>query len=872
MRSSVRVGVYRRPGMTEPPGVQPALGIESVEWFAAGGERLIVRVTGRWLRRPAAPRGHAMLVVAADTQRHRFPAMPEPPSIGGTPPGAWRVSFSLPAWLAPYLSRRLSLQIGGVIVPLPGARSVNPEGADGEQTVLDAPEYAEHGFALGVEPQPDELSDTEARVRELEREVAALRRDAENPEPDEPRPASWGEVEPLGSIERSSPAEPITGALRQEIELARGVPPAQPSPPAPESSESRGLSAEREMLAARPRRPHPVVPSTSAPGDDAGEPDELRRTLADVSSQLELRSESEALLVSTVAALRRELHARTATEAHVRAQLATVQGSLDARTATQSALEATLGELRQELTELRRADDREMAAQADAEARALALARQLSELGSQLADMRSQLATLGGERDAAEAESVALRTEISTLRSELSAAQEVSRRDAVALARAEALLAEAHGLAADAEERLAAEHRRAQEAVAAREQVEREFAEYRERSVRVHKAIEELRQQLAAMRGTRAAVAPPETEIQAAPSAEAEPAPSAEAAPAPPSMLGEAEAADPTGAVEPERLTEALSRLRENAPAPEAPEAGVPALEASEGAPEAPEAGVPAPEAPEGAPEADSPAPEGDAPAPEAPAAPPVATQSEAGKPKRSRKAWLRPALRSLTAQDPETAGQIIVELLPAQRAADPRKVSYDLVLGEHDCVLVTVRDQVEIERRPAPRELADVDFRLTGDVASVARLVTAGRLRRTLRRRLPKIGGDRAAVAPLRALGRAQLDLRELHAAGVRLDAPLLLRLAASTVKPSWTYDDRFTIAHELGSGHEMTTYLNVRGGGSPSVSSAPASPVTTTIVCSAESLLLLLAGERPDGVEVRGDEQPLVRLQSWIERAQSG
>jgi hypothetical protein len=852
VRPSVRVGVYRRPGMTEPPGVQPALGIESVEWFATGGERLVVRITGRWLRRPAAPRGKAMLVVAADTQRHRFPAMPEPPSIGGTPPGAWRVSFSLPAWLAPYLSRRLSLQIGGVIVPLPGARSVDPEGADGEQTVLDAPQYAEHGFAPDLEPQSDELADTESRVRELEQEVAALRRGAETPEhlgaeipgPGEPGAEGWGDVEPPGSTERSTPPAQITDALRQEIEIARGVPAAPTPPTPPEASAPRGLTGEREMVAARPHRPYP--PQSVAPGvtgDETGEPEDLRRTLADVRSQLELRSESEALLISTVAALRRELQARTATEAHVRAQLATVQGSLDARTATQSALEATLGELRHELQQLREVEDRELAVQTEADARASALAVQLSELGSQLDDMRAQLTTLGGERDVAQAQAAALSEEISTLRTELSTAHEVSRRDAAALASAEALLAEAHGLAADAEERLAAEHLRAQEAVAAREQVEREFAEYRKRSARVHTAIEELRQQLAAMRGTRAPATPPEAfaepELDRA---------SMAAAPPPMPVELERQPSDPTGEVEPERLTEALSRLRENAAAAEE---DAPAVE--DEAPTAPrEAAVAVPEI---------------APVPAAPAPP-----GEAVEPKGSRRPWLRPALRSLTAQDAETAGRIIVELLPAQRAADPRQVSYDLVLGTDDCVLVTVGDRVEIERRSSPRELADVDFRLTGDVSSLARLVTAGRLRRALRRRLPKIGGDRGAVAPLQALGRAQLDLRELHATGVQLEVPLLLRLVAAMVKPGWTYDDRFTIAHELETAHERTTYLNVSGGFSPSVSSAPSSPVTTTIVCSAESLLLLLAGERPADVEVRGDEHPLIRLQSWIEHAQSG
>src|SRR5438067_219309 len=39
--------------MNDPSGVQPALGVESVEWFASGGSRITVRVTGRWMRRPA---------------------------------------------------------------------------------------------------------------------------------------------------------------------------------------------------------------------------------------------------------------------------------------------------------------------------------------------------------------------------------------------------------------------------------------------------------------------------------------------------------------------------------------------------------------------------------------------------------------------------------------------------------------------------------------------------------------------------------------------------------------------------------------------------------------------------------------------------
>src|SRR5438270_11585397 len=107
--------------MTDPSGVPSALGIERVEWFAEGGDRLTVQVTGRWRRRRPPSSGQPLPVVEAHGVRHRFPAMPEPPSLTGTVPGTWRMSFSVPASLAPYLAQRVHLQLGAMVVPLPVA-------------------------------------------------------------------------------------------------------------------------------------------------------------------------------------------------------------------------------------------------------------------------------------------------------------------------------------------------------------------------------------------------------------------------------------------------------------------------------------------------------------------------------------------------------------------------------------------------------------------------------------------------------------------------------------------------------------------------------------------------------------------------------
>ena len=98
-----------------------ALGIEAVEWFARGEESLTVRVTGRWRRRRPALSGQPLLVIEADGQRHRFPAMPEPPGLTGAAPGTWQLSFTVPAALAPRRLERAWLQMGAVVVPLPVA-------------------------------------------------------------------------------------------------------------------------------------------------------------------------------------------------------------------------------------------------------------------------------------------------------------------------------------------------------------------------------------------------------------------------------------------------------------------------------------------------------------------------------------------------------------------------------------------------------------------------------------------------------------------------------------------------------------------------------------------------------------------------------
>jgi hypothetical protein len=198
------------------------------------------------------------------------------------------------------------------------------------------------------------------------------------------------------------------------------------------------------------------------------------------------------------------------------------------------------------------------------------------------------------------------------------------------------------------------------------------------------------------------------------------------------------------------------------------------------------------------------------------------------------------------------------------------------LVLGERECIQVTLGDppaMVQIVAAEEPRAESEVAFRVTGGYSDLARLVCGGRLRGRLRRGGARVIGNRRAVRAVIGLEQAQLGLDQLYEAGVRLDPTLACMLAAAMVEPRWTVGERFTIAHESGVPTERATYLHVRRGEALRVSDTPPlGPVATTIVCSGDLLLAVLAGELHVDATIRGDSAPLLALLGWLERAQRG
>ena len=184
-------GRVRSPLMADPSGMQAALNVEAVEWARGDDDKLTVSVRGRWRRRRPPWRGQPMLLIEAEGHRHRFPATPEPPSVGGAPPGGWQMTFSGPAWLAPHLGGRAWLQLGLATIPLPapigpaeGSEASAPgAGAPDESAVADRRVRAAEGAAqIAAERQVQAEAIAAAlteRVRLLEGELERAREEPE---------------------------------------------------------------------------------------------------------------------------------------------------------------------------------------------------------------------------------------------------------------------------------------------------------------------------------------------------------------------------------------------------------------------------------------------------------------------------------------------------------------------------------------------------------------------------------------------------------------------------------------------------------------------------------------------------------------------
>jgi hypothetical protein len=234
---------------------------------------------------------------------------------------------------------------------------------------------------------------------------------------------------------------------------------------------------------------------------------------------------------------------------------------------------------------------------------------------------------------------------------------------------------------------------------------------------------------------------------------------------------------------------------------------------------------------------------------------------------------WLTAALQSLLATEPDTAGRLVVGLLPAQGVGAERPLRCDLLLAGRGCLAVDVEPgaPASIVSRPAPRPRSARDLSISGDAAGLARLLHG---RRTLLRRPARVRGARKALRELRRLAQAPLGLRELGGTGVALEPALALRLIALAIDPAATQGERFAIAHRPLAGGPVDAWLRIADGAPPAVvTSAPSEPTRLTLRCTRGALLALIAGVDPPPGEagtLDGDDAALALLRSWIARTE--
>ena len=423
------------------------------------------------------------------------------------------------------------------------------------------------------------------------------------------------------------------------------------------------------------------------------------------------------------------------------------------------------------------------------------------------------LASLRAELESRARADAALRARLIDAESRLAARVVLEQRTSAALAELRTELDALGGeLARERTLRLDAERRTAE--------LERELRDQRVTSLGAYEAIGELR------RGSGAAgrASPAGARARPARRAAARGAAAAQTAGRPPPARPcPSPSRPPAEAVEPARLNDALSRLRETIAPQDAPAPPSTALVRSPSMHEA------------------------------------LARPS------------LERAFRTMARTDLDAAGRLLLELLPLQRVVYPHAIAYDLVLAPDRCVWVSVPNgtpTIEVQTAPRPRQ--EVDFQLVGDPARIARLLTAGRLRRFFGRRGARVRGRREGVAALSSLLGAPLDLGALHRAGVRPDPLIAFGLLAAMIDPAWTATERFTVAHATPGASR--TYLIVREGRPLTATRiAPQSGPSTTMHCTTDDLLATLAGEPVPGVRVDGEVGAFLSLRKWIKRAQS-
>ncbi len=496
--------------MYEPASALTPLAIDRVERARGQGDRVRLRLSGRWLTTRSGGVASsdvsdldALLVVQMHGRRHRFPATRErrdEPGADGA--GTWVATFTVPDWAVPEQAGQASLWVGSAVVPVPPpgtpAESVEPSSVPdpsspgaGDPPPPPPPPLAEHEALGGEHGRSGPLADllfketVSALHSELEQrstEAARLRGALAEARSDVGTrssaqaglEAAHGELrhelqrlmaavtqqradfdEQLAAIgaERDGARTERDGALAErdgalaELEAVRAKAESVGAELELARAEAESVGAELASARAELESVGAELASARAELESVGADAESARAEVDRRAA-EVRVEAEALL----AAVRGEAETqRAAARGEAEAQLAAARREAGAQLAaargeTEAQVAAARAEAEQRLGEVAGARDERAAHAAALSDRISSLIASERRWAQEAAAAREQLAGAHISRDAALSEAAGLRGELDRLGSELAVSRERSGAGGGELSEAQQLLADARSL------------------------------------------------------------------------------------------------------------------------------------------------------------------------------------------------------------------------------------------------------------------------------------------------------------------------------------------------------------------------------------------------------------------------------------------
>jgi ribonucleoside-diphosphate reductase beta chain len=238
-------------------------------------------------------------------------------------------------------------------------------------------------------------------------------------------------------------------------------------------------------------------------------------------------------------------------------------------------------------------------------------------------------------------------------------------------------------------------------------------------------------------------------------------------------------------------------------------------------------------------------------------------------------------SLRRMAQADPELAGRLLVQALPAAAAPISDRLDYRLVIEEVGAYHVSVGTKPVVVERIADGDgvNGNADFELRTNAATLARIAAGDSPLRLMLNGSLRVRGKRRRALKLRRMA-SDVTMRDIARSGVEPDPDLLYRALPYAIEPEWTLGHSFTVKYELtpdSTGAGGTWYVHVNDGKIETRYEPPPNGEDATVRLSRSTWLSIVKGELTPNeamqkglTRVEGSLPRITLLGRWIERSE--